>query len=869
MLARMTYEHSHRSLSITLSVASFILCHSTLASTTHFCGTAWEDASTDCANKQPCPLGTDEECHSGTCWADTKCDTTNGGGLAFDKGNPQHSRFCGIGWAEAKDNCSPATHCPSGSNDECEDGEQCYSWLPDCNFADMITGGEQQGSSQPKFDPDDPVRSFFCGSSFADADGSCFKEDHWCPSGSDKDCPAGKICFSSTSCKFDSDLDPSRAPILSPSAAPTQSPVVYNSIENTRFCGVGWDDASNTCRIGTHCGSGENSDCPEGQSCYGWVSGCNIIDLKAHLLTTGTEIFGKDKLPLPEGGVETLIIDLDNIIPEHHMFCGYNFAHASTNCSLATFCSDGINHKCPDGEKCWSGVTECDASEWLSDQSTSPTKLSPTQQPVIIDLIATTAEPVSAETNQPTSFSVITTTDDAEIVLITSPPTTSSLGASSTIATFSPSLTTLPPSLITMPSSKSPTQNQETLTLPPTKHSLTEDEITDRLTNYNNYCAKSQDEVLSSCSYTLQTCNDLMMMCPVGTFCFYNILCPDPNPSAILTSSENQPNATTSELRTTSPTPQPSFFPVTNSPTQQLQNYCAGSSLELLSKCNTAPRCNEGDDPCPVNTMCFKDIICDVIQDETMQGNQPTSAPTYVTSDHVTFHPTLSQVHLNSMLPENPFECTGLCLMPIDSSDCGYILSLGLNIPPCNRIEVQNGDACLATGRCETDLELNNCVNDQDIYIRVESSMCIDAGLLDGNGVISPSSSETQTAPSLSPSSLSIEGNDVTSPTLSELLSNPSLPPVPRPTLSVSVHQITDSDSNIDTTDKSENWTNTMEQTDMISNFTDQNIDNEKFKESDFIDWFRASASSCTCSNTQATLLSIGHFMFAIINALI
>jgi hypothetical protein len=259
--------------------------------------------------------------------------------------------------------------------------------------------------------------------------------------------------------------------------------------------------------------------------------------------------------------------------------------------------------------------------------------------------------------------------------------------------------------------------------------------------------------------------------------------------------------------------------------------------------------------------MCFKDIICDVIQDETMQGNQPTSAPTYVTSNHVTFHPTLSQVHLNSMLPENPFECTGLCLMPIDSSDCGYILSLGLNIPPCNRIEVQNGDACLATGRCETDLELNNCVNDQDIYIRVESSMCIDAGLLDGNGVISPSSSETQTAPSLSPSSLSIEGNDVTSPTLSELLSNP--------TLSVSVHQITDSDSNIDTTDKSENWTNTMEQTDMISNFTDQNIDNEKFKESDFIDWFRASASSCTCSNTQATLFSIGYFVFAIINALI
>ena len=39
--------------------------------------------------------GTDDECDSGICWADTLCDTNKGDGILFDKDNPQHQRFCG------------------------------------------------------------------------------------------------------------------------------------------------------------------------------------------------------------------------------------------------------------------------------------------------------------------------------------------------------------------------------------------------------------------------------------------------------------------------------------------------------------------------------------------------------------------------------------------------------------------------------------------------------------------------------------------------------------------------------------------------------------------------------------------------------
>ena len=158
------------------------------------------------------------------------------------------------------------------------------------------------------------------------------------------------------------------------------------------------------------------------------------------------------------------------------------------------------------------------------------------------------------------------------------------------------------------------------------------------------------------------------------------------------------------QTATISSTSEPSSRPLTNSPTQSLQNYCAKSSLELLSKCNTAPTCNDGDEPCPENLLCFKDIMCDAIQgeNEPMQ-EQETPKPTSHPSD-VTSKPTLAPLVpvINIQLPEDPFECSGLCLMPIDSPDCDYIQNLGLKIGGCSRLEVQHGEFCTATGRCGT-----------------------------------------------------------------------------------------------------------------------------------------------------------------------
>lgn len=160
------------------------------ASPNNFCGNDWNDASTDCQNRQPCPGGIDDECDSGICWADTLCDTNKGDGILFDKDNPQHQRFCGKSWNDAADNCSIDRHCPSGDSSECGSGEACYSFLTGCSYVDMIVGSTGGGSDKEddsggptRLDGNSPMRSNWCGSDWNDAIAHCTDTSHWCPSG--------------------------------------------------------------------------------------------------------------------------------------------------------------------------------------------------------------------------------------------------------------------------------------------------------------------------------------------------------------------------------------------------------------------------------------------------------------------------------------------------------------------------------------------------------------------------------------------------------------------------------------------------------------------------------------------------------------
>lgn len=164
------------------------------------------------------------------------------------------------------------------------------------------------------------------------------------------------------------------------------------------------------------------------------------------------------------------------------------------------------------------------------------------------------------------------------------------------------------------------------------------------------------------------------------------------------------------------------------------QNYCAQGSEQLAATCAFAPTCNDFDEPCPKGTFCFPQVVCEALAN---QADEDSSAQ----EDEVT--PAENNAHLDSVTATD-LACDDLCLSAIANSDCDYVLSMGIHFEPCTGVpsRVQVGDICIGTGRCGTDLGLNNCPNEQDIYIRLESSMCENQGLDSGSSVIPPISAE-------------------------------------------------------------------------------------------------------------------------------
>lgn len=677
------------------TLRAVLLCGQLCHGTKNFCGSTWGDASEGCINKQPCASGLDEDCAPGTvCWADTNCDTSKGDGLMYDLNHPSHMRFCGSSWDDASSNCEIKRHCPSGGDDECPKGQECYSFLSNCNYVEMVGGpGEATSlasklsgdSSKIGLDANDPSRSNFCGYDWNDAISSCHKDDHWCRAGSDSECPSGKVCYAGTDCKYVADLQPTISPTDFPTMSPmspTASPVVYNIIENTSFCGDSWEKVRSTCRIKSHCPDGDS--CPPGFLCYTWVQGCNIIDFEEHLAKTGKEVFGDGRWELPEDGlpedaafdqpmgkdgppkppaeIESLIfgsrppnaapsppgsssaeippssqrepttrapvepVDPDAYDAKNHIFCGRTWTDATERCSPDTFCIEGASHRCDDAlDYCWVGVTACNGAQYAA----TPTPVTQTPQP-------TTIAPTEHET-------------DPKYVPKPVPKP--------------------PPSTDIKPSSSSPGEIIEGI------------------------CAKSRFHLIQTCK-TLPACSNRKACVDPYHECYSNVSCPGrPPPTyptlAVATRSPITPvssapvtSAPTGRVITANPTrkpvtPQPIFTssapmteapvtrrptnkPVTRRPTEKptiftlseeevalrytnINNYCARSYIEVMTSCSyQLTLCNDSPLCLEPGTTCFNNVIC---PDPLAFGNaSPSSSPVRIPSPK-TKSPTIRPSH--------------------------------------------------------------------------------------------------------------------------------------------------------------------------------------------------------------------------------
>ena len=195
--------------------------------------------------------------------------------------------------------------------------------------------------------PCDEANSFFCGTTFEDADAECSIP---CPTGRSKTCPQGMGCFAYTLCNEDGT-----------NAVPTGAFTPVTAPLDSHYCGTSFSDATSTCQKA--CPSGKSDECPGDLLCFAGTS-CEASD-SFFCGTTWEEAAGTCTKPCG-GGLDT---ECDTGAGEkcfgytpcnndHTFYCGTTFDDASTNCGQA--CPSGLDSECPARMTCHKCATCAD-----------------------------------------------------------------------------------------------------------------------------------------------------------------------------------------------------------------------------------------------------------------------------------------------------------------------------------------------------------------------------------------------------------------------------------------------------------------------------------------------------------------------------
>ena len=134
-----------------------------------------------------------------------------------------------------------------------------------------------------------------------------------------------------------------------------------------------------------------------------------------------------------------------------------------------------------------------------------------------------------------------------------------------------------------------------------------------------NYCAKQKADLKAGC-FTAQTCNDDDPPCPVGTYCWGNIVCTEPK-------------------ATPQPSPRPSKQP-SESPIAVVNGVCATNYPELQKTCWNGAKCSNIN-LCSDGQKCSENIDCNFVSPKvpSQSTNNPTPQPTSSSSGDETNKP--------------------------------------------------------------------------------------------------------------------------------------------------------------------------------------------------------------------------------------
>lgn len=189
------HNHHHQSI-MTMLAQGYVITWNNGPEDNYFCGTTYDDPTTDCTLRQNCRSGRDDECDGYAdgigikCFADTPCDSKEGGGSAF---------------------------------------------VPHSTASILIPTNSPAAAGTDDYEhiSDHPSDHWYCGIGFDDAESRC--EVH-CPN--QTGCPTGELCYFGTSCDARTDaptVRPTKSPTMMPTRkvapGPTMKPVSTNSEE--------------------------------------------------------------------------------------------------------------------------------------------------------------------------------------------------------------------------------------------------------------------------------------------------------------------------------------------------------------------------------------------------------------------------------------------------------------------------------------------------------------------------------------------------------------------------------------------------------------------------------------------------------------
>ncbi|KAL7555041.1 hypothetical protein ACHAWF_018638, partial [Thalassiosira exigua] len=425
---------------------------------TYYCGVDWNDVETNC--HQPCPSGYSDECSdpSHSCWAfvhsckarappePTAAPPTS----EEDKPTPspatrsptrrdpdapasepatdpptdlygllegQKGKFhCAAAWDGIV--CGVSASCPSGDDNDCPEGESCFSSLIDCSepqprpterptrtpdpptrspeaaavvslpqpqpesagnpsqdvdvnnegetwgTQQQQTGGEGDGQSQQidnegeTWDADGPPGIDNEGETWGSGQGSGGGVDN---SGEDWNDGAPKPPTPATDPPTDRPTPP-REPTPDPTPEPTVDLATHlQNLKESYFCSDSWDDID--CANAKACPSGDSKDCPKKQECY---SGTPCKVEKPEERPTGGKPASPGASPSPTvwtplsgdkedaADVASEAADYDEVTSK--FFCGSSWGELVADCERAEPCPSGTNAECEGGQSCFANT---------------------------------------------------------------------------------------------------------------------------------------------------------------------------------------------------------------------------------------------------------------------------------------------------------------------------------------------------------------------------------------------------------------------------------------------------------------------------------------------------------------------------------